>query len=106
MGFSHEFGLLSLQGVPEGLVGPHIQERVLAEAKAMLDAAQRACRHTLESHRDVLHALTASLLQDETVSGALLRDLVPLHEAEAANDAVLRRVAMEVKPEIRSDVIS
>ncbi|MCV5870949.1 hypothetical protein OFN61_37445, partial [Escherichia coli] len=33
MGFSREFGLLSLHGVPEKLVGPHIQERALAEAR-------------------------------------------------------------------------
>jgi len=98
MGFSKEFGLLSLQGVPEGLVGPHIQERVLHEAKVMLEGAQRACREALEHHRDVLHVLTVALLKDETVSGALLRDMVPLHEAEAANEAVLRRVAMEVNP--------
>jgi cell division protease FtsH len=99
MGFSNEFGLLSLQGVPEGLVGPHIQERVLAEAKVMLDAAQRACRETLEHHRNVLQMLKLALLKDETVSGALLRDAVPLHDdAEAANEAVLRRVAMEANP--------
>lgn len=95
MGFSREFGLLSIQGVPEGLVGPHIQDRVLAEARRMLEDAQHACRATLEMHRPVLDALTAALLKDETVSGALLREMVPLHEAEAANDAVLRRVAME-----------
>lgn len=95
MGFSSEFGLLSLQGVPESLVGPHIQERVLAEARAMLAEAQRLCRETLERHGDVLHELTAALLKDETVSGSLLQERLPLHEAEAANDAVLRRVAMQ-----------
>ena len=97
MGFSHEFGLLSLQGVPEPLIGPHIQERVLLEARVMLEAAQRACRETLEGHRPVLQALTASLLKEETVSGALLRDMLPLHEMDAANDSSLRQVAMEAK---------
>jgi cell division protease FtsH len=97
MGFSTEFGLLSLQGVPEALVGPHIQERALGEARVMLEAAQRACRETLERHRNVLDALTAALLQDDTVSGALLREMLPVHEfhADAANDAEALRVAME-----------
>lgn len=82
MGFSREFGLLSLQGVPEALVGPHIQERVLGEAKAMLDAAQRACRASLERHRDVLDALTAALLKDETIAGSMLRELLPVPDGE------------------------
>lgn len=94
MGFSSEFGLLSLKGVPEALVGPHIQERVLAEARAMLDRAQALCRETLTRHRAVLDALTVDLLRDENVSGALLRDRLPLHaEEEAANEPSLR-VAM------------
>jgi cell division protease FtsH len=95
MGFSPRFGLLSLQGVPETLIGPQLQERVLGEAKTLLDAAQRACRDTLEGHRPVLDALVAELLKDETVSGALLKALLPMHGHEAANDPVLRRVAME-----------
>lgn len=96
MGFSSEFGLLSLQGVPEALVGPHIQERVLGEAKAMLEAAQRACREALESHRNVLCALTAALLRDETTSGDLLREMLPIdgHGMKAANEAPALRLAM------------
>lgn len=78
MGFSSEFGLLSLQGVPEALVGPHIQERVLGEARAMLESAQQACRATLASHRRVLDALTGLLLKEETVSGWLLHEMLPL----------------------------
>lgn len=78
MGFSSGFGLLSLQGVPEALVGPHIQERVLGEARTMLESAQRASRSTLEKHRRQLDALTASLLREETVSGALLHEMLPL----------------------------
>lgn len=82
MGFSKEFGLLSLHGVPDSLVGPHIQDRVLAEARALLDRAQQQCREVLERHRDVLQALAASLLKDETVSGALLRELLPLDKVQ------------------------
>lgn len=97
MGFSNEFGLLSLQGVPEALIGPHIQERALREARAMLEGAQRACRETLERHRHLLHAVSTALLKDDTVSGALLREMLPLHDvhADAANDAATLRVAME-----------
>lgn len=93
MGFSQEFGLLSLQGVPELLIGPHIQERVLAEAKALLERAQVSCREVLTSHRHVLQALAASLLKDETVSGALLRELLPLEEEDEAANAPLLKAA-------------
>ncbi|MCW7539410.1 AAA family ATPase [Aquabacterium sp. A7-Y] len=96
MGFSTEFGLLSLQGVPEKLVGPHIQEKVLAEARALLDNAQRLCRDALHHHRDALHALTDALLRDDTVSGpALLRLLPAGAEEEAHPHAPALRVAME-----------
>jgi len=80
MGFSSEFGLLSLNGVPEQLVGPHIQERALGEARALLERSQAQCRAVLERHRDVVEALTAALLKDETVSGALLREWLPAGE--------------------------
>ncbi len=93
MGFSKEFGLLSLQGVPDNLVGPHIQERVLAEARAFLDRAQRECRRLLELHVDVLQALTAALLKDETVSGALLRELIPLDAAEPVDAVPMLKAA-------------
>lgn len=97
MGFSNEFGLLSLQGVPEALIGPHIQERALREARVMLEGAQRACRETLERHRNVLHAVSVALLKEDTVSGALLSEMLPVHDfhADAANDAAALRVAME-----------
>jgi len=92
MGFSSEFGLLSLNGVPENLVGPHIQERALAEARVLLERAQRQAREVLEAHRDVLEALTAALLKDETVSGALLRELLPLedHQGRVVNLPMLK----------------
>jgi cell division protease FtsH len=102
MGFSTEFGLLSLQGVPETLVGPHIQERVLGEARALLDRAQRICREVLHQHRDVLMALTQSLLKDETVSGALLRELLPVGrlEDQPADDVPMLRAAYETTPAV------
>jgi len=101
MGFSTEFGLLSLQGVPEALVGPHIQERVLGEARALLDRAQRICREVLHQHRDVLMALTASLLKDETVSGALLRELLPVGRPDDhPADVPMLRAAYDTTPAV------
>ena len=68
------------RGTAEEVSSPHIQGRVLAEARALLERAQVQCRAVLEQHADVLQALTAALLKDETVSGALLRELLPLNE--------------------------
>ena len=76
LGLSEAFGLLSIKGVPDKLVGPHIQDRVLSEAKALLERAQAACREALERQSGVLHAMTASLLKDETISGDGLRDML------------------------------
>jgi cell division protease FtsH len=76
LGLSKEFGLLSIKGVPDKLVGPHIQDRVLAEAKALLEGAQAACRQALEAQAHVLHAMTESLLRDETISGRALDELL------------------------------
>jgi cell division protease FtsH len=76
MGFSEAFGLLSMKGVPDRLIGPHIQERVLAEARKVLDEAQAACRDVLQTKRAVLQALTDALLHDEHVSGAKLTALL------------------------------
>lgn len=97
MGFSSEFGLLSLQGVPERLVGPHIQDKVLAEARALLERAQARCREALHQHRDALHRLTEALLRDETVSGVALRALLPQPQAQAQAlpHAPALRVAMD-----------
>jgi cell division protease FtsH len=77
MGFSREFGLLSLKGVPDNLIGPHIQERVLDEARAMLEEAQRICRNSLRQHRASLDALTQELLREETVAGDVLARFLP-----------------------------
>ena len=76
MGFSQAFGLLSIPGVPDKLVGPHIQERVLAEARSLLDQAQQACREALTARRGSLQALTDALLLEETVSGPRLSGLL------------------------------
>lgn len=78
MGFSQAFGLLSVDGVPSGLLGPHLQERLLAEARTVLDEAQAACRAVLVGRRATLDALTDALLACETVSGEPLQTLLDL----------------------------
>ncbi len=73
-GFSKTFGLLSVAGVPRELIGPDIQNSLLDEARALLDAAQAQCREVLADHRHRLDALTALLLREETVSGPALKE--------------------------------
>lgn len=81
MGFSQAFGLLSVDGVPSGLMGPHLQEHLLAEARTVLDEAQAACRAVLTQRRTTLDALTDALLACETVSGEPLQTLLDLQAA-------------------------
>jgi cell division protease FtsH len=69
LGFSETFGLLSVAGVPEKLLGPDIQAAVLVEARRMLETAQRRCASLLEEHRVRLEALAQLLLERECVSG-------------------------------------
>ncbi|MDB6001566.1 MAG: ftsH [Rhizobacter sp.] len=87
MGFSSEFGLLSLAGVPESLIGPQLQERVLTQARVMLDDAQRLCRETLIQQRAALDALAEALLHDEVVGGEWLDERLPLASRAMSGDA-------------------
>ena len=73
-GFSKTFGLLSMAGVPRELIGPDIQNSLLDEARALLEAAQAQCRQVLSEHRHRLDALTHLLLREETVSGPALKE--------------------------------
>jgi cell division protease FtsH len=98
MGFSSEFGLLSLQGVPDGLIGPHIQERALGEAQQLLARAQAACREVLTRHRPVLDQLADALLDDETVGGERLRTLLDGTEVQALAHGPQLRAVFDAKP--------
>ncbi len=62
-------------------MGPHLQERLLAEARTVLDEAQAACRAVLTQRRTTLDALTDALLACETVSGEPLQTLLDLQAA-------------------------
>ena len=72
-GFGKTFGLLSMAGVPKELIGPDIQKNVLDEARLLLEQAQADCQLVLNQHRHRLDALTALLLDQETVSGQPLQ---------------------------------
>jgi len=76
LGFSERFGLLSVAGVPAELLGPGIQAEVLAEARALLESAQSACRELLTRQRLQLDALSEALLRREVLSGDELRALL------------------------------
>lgn len=72
-GFGKTFGLLSMAGVPKELIGPDIQKNLLDEARLLLEQAQAECQTVLITHRPRLEALTALLLDQETVSGQPLQ---------------------------------
>ncbi|MDO9005575.1 MAG: AAA family ATPase [Aquabacterium sp.] len=72
-GFGKTFGLLSMAGVPKELIGPDIQKNLLDEARLLLEQAQAECQTVLTTHRARLEALTALLLDQETVSGQPLQ---------------------------------
>ncbi len=76
LGFSQAFGLLSVAGVPERLLGPDIQAAVLKEARALLEQAQARTQQLLASNRCRLDALAAGLLDREVLSGAELANLL------------------------------
>lgn len=81
-GFSKAFGLLSVRGVPKELLGPDTQRELLYEARSLLEQAQSTAVAVLGAHRDRLDALVELLLERETVSGTVLRNV--LGEAPAA----------------------
>lgn len=85
-GFSRTFGLLSVAGVPKELLGPDIQGALLAEARQMLEQAQQRCVQVLERHRDRLDVLAQLLLERESVSGPLLKDVLHGRLAKALSD--------------------
>ena len=76
LGFSKTFGLLSVAGVPKELLGPDVQSAVLAEARVLLEQAQRSCRDVLVGKRRQLDALAQALLQREVVCGDELKGLL------------------------------
>ena len=89
-GFTHDMGfrVFAFEGVGEDRV--RTEYRVKADLALIRRYGIRVqelpllCRAVLERHSDVLRALSAALLKDETVSGALLRELLPLDGVEEA----------------------
>jgi cell division protease FtsH len=76
LGFSTTFGLLSVAGVPEELLGPDIQAAVLTEARALLERGQASCRQLLRANRAQLDALAQRLLACEVLAGEELVQLL------------------------------
>ena len=76
LGFSDVFGLLSVAGVPKDLLGPDIQRALLAEARALLEISQLACRDVLNVQRPRLDAMAARLLECDVLSGEALKQLL------------------------------
>ncbi len=70
------FGLLSVAGVPEELLGPDVQAAVLKEARVLLDKSQATCHRLLRTHREQLDALAMRLLEREVLSGDELKALL------------------------------
>jgi cell division protease FtsH len=76
LGFSKNFGLLSVAGVPKELLGPDIQAAVLQEARALLEQAQALCAQWLGSNRAQLDAVAKALLAREVLCGEELQGLL------------------------------
>jgi cell division protease FtsH len=76
LGFSEALGLLSVAGVPKGLLGPDIQEAVPKEARLLVEKCQATCLRFLRTQRGQLDALATRLLEREVLSGDELKSLL------------------------------
>jgi len=76
LGFSETFGLLSVGGIPDKLLGPDIQAAVLREARALLEQAQETCRTLLKAQRARLDAMAQALLTCEVLQGDELKQML------------------------------
>jgi cell division protease FtsH len=63
-----------------------VAEAIDAEVRAMIDAGMRQAEEILIRHRDVLDALAARLLEDETVEGDELEQI--FNSTESSDDVV------------------
>jgi len=81
-----EFGLgsqaapFSYAGLPERDRSAANCSQAIDEAREIIRAAETACKAILRAKRDALEALTAQLLEHDTVSGSVVDDC--LHESE------------------------
>ena len=76
LGFSETFGLLSVGGIPDKLLGPDIQAAVLREARTLLEQAQETCRTLLKAQRQRLDAMAQALLTREVLQGDELKQML------------------------------
>jgi len=76
LGFSETFGLLSVGGIPDKLLGPDVQAAVLREARVLLEQAQTTCRTLLKAQRHRLDAMAQALLGSEVLQGDELKEML------------------------------
>ncbi len=76
LGFSDVFGLLSVAGVPNELLGPDIHRAVLTEARTLLETSQVSCRDVLTAQRSRLDAMATRLLECDVLCGDALAQLL------------------------------
>lgn len=75
LGFSENFGLVSLAGLPAQLVSSDVCNGLLKEVSSLLARAQVLADECLDGHKSMLAAMTQSLLTHETIGAPLLKEL-------------------------------
>ena len=75
-GFSKEFGVLSVAGIPKELLGPGTQAAVLSAARELLEQSQKICHGLLRTNRNKLEELARCLLEKEVLTGSELQALL------------------------------
>jgi cell division protease FtsH len=75
-GFSKEFGLLSIDGIPKAMLAPATQELAAREVRSMLETAQSACQRLLQRDRAEVAALVERLLELDVLAGDELQRLL------------------------------
>lgn len=76
LGFSAEFGVLSVAGIPRELLGQDAQGSLLRGVRGVLERAQDTCDALLQAHEERLETITQALLDKEVISGTELQDLL------------------------------
>jgi cell division protease FtsH len=90
LGFSETFGLLSVGGIPDKLLGPDVQAALLGEARTLLEEAQATCRRLLNAQRVRLDAMAHALLNCEVLAGEALKAMLGEVAAAPSSAAAIR----------------
>ena len=102
LGFSTEFGVLSIAGVPKELLSPDTQSAVLRGARDLLETGQKTCQTLLQSRKTLLDRIAATLLEKEVLSGTelqlLLNDAASDSTQPEAGPVQITPLAVNTKP--------